>query len=246
VARDFFSSYYAPNNITISVVGDFDSEEALERIRRAFGTLRPSEIPRNPTAEPEQKGARRSVVHVEVRGPLLAAAWHAPPTGHDDGPALDVLSQILSDGRSSRLYRNLVYESQLALFARGSYWELASAGLFYAFAGVRPEASIDEVERRFFAEISRLRNEPVSRAEIDKAKRQLEVSLVNGLRTNHALASRIARDHATFGRIRPLSERLEAIQAVTAQDVQRVAAEYLVDDHRSVVHVVPPADGGDT
>jgi predicted Zn-dependent peptidase len=70
--------------------------------------------------------------------------------------------------------------------------------------------------------------------------------LVNGLRTSHALASRIARDYATFGRIRPLSELLDAIQAVTAEDVQRVAAEYLVDEARSVVHVVPPPDGGET
>jgi zinc protease len=243
VARDFFDTYYAPNNITVSVVGDFDSGETIDRIRRTFGALPPATVPRNPTAEPEQKGARRSVVYMDVRGPLLAAAWHAPRTGHADGPALDVLSQILSDGRSSRLYRSLVYDRQQALYASGSYWELGDAGLFYAFAGVRPGTAVGVVEDGFFAEIARLRNEPVSPAELDKAKRQLEVSLVNGLRTNHALASRIARDHATFGRIRPLSERLDAIQAVTAEDVQRVAAEYLVDEHRSVVHVLSPPDG---
>jgi predicted Zn-dependent peptidase len=246
VAREFFDTYYAPNNITIAVVGDFDTGESLERIRRTFGSLRPAQIPRNPTAEPEQKGARRTDVHLDVRSPLLAAAWHAPPTGHEDGPALDVLSQILSGGRSSRLYRNLVYEGQVALFAQGSYWELVDAGVFFAFAGVRPDASIDDVESRFFAEIARLRDEPVDPAELEKAKRQLEVSLVNGLRTSHALASRIARDYATFGRIRPLSELLDAIQVVTAEDVQRVAGEYLVDEARSVVHVVPPPDGGET
>jgi zinc protease len=246
VAREFFDTYYAPNNITIAVVGDFGAEETLGRIRRTFGALRPTEIPRNPTAEPEQKGARRTVVRLDVRSSLLAAAWHAPPTGHDDGPALDVLSQILSGGRSSRLYRNLVYEGQVALFAEGSYWELVDAGVFFAFAGVRPGASIDEVERRFFAEIARLRGEPARQAEIEKAKRQLEVSLLNGLLTSHALGSRIARDYATFGRVRPLSERLDAIQAVTAEDVQRVAAKYLVDGGRSVVHVVPPPDGGET
>ena len=246
VAREFFDTYYSPNNITIAAVGDYDTEEALERIRRTFGRLRPAEIPRNPTAEPEQKGTRRTTVHLDVRSPLLAAAWHAPPTRHEDGPALDVLSQILSGGRSSRLYRNLVYEGQIALFAEGSYWELVDAGVFYAFAGVRPGASIDEVERRFFAEIARLHSEPVGQAELEKAKRQLEVSLVNGLLTSHALASRIARDYATFGRIRPLSERLDAIQAVTAEDVQRVAAKYLVDEMRSVVHVVAPPEGGQT
>jgi zinc protease len=94
-------------------------------------------------------------------------------------------------------------------------------------------------------EIERVTRESVSDAELEKAKRQLEVSLVNGLATSHALASRIGRDVATFGRVRPLSERLAAIQAVTADDVQRVARIYLVKAHRSVVHVVrpPPADG---
>jgi zinc protease len=245
VAREFFATYYAPNNITIAIVGDIDTEEALERIRWTFGALDSTEIPRNPTAEPEQKGARRAVVHLDVRSSLLAVAWHAPPTGHEDGPALDVLSQILSGGRSSRLYRNLVYEGQVALYAEGSYWELVDAGVFFGFASVRPDASIDEVERRFFAEIARLRSEPARPSEIEKAKRQLEVSLVNGLLTSHALASRIASDYATFGRIRPLSERLDAIEAVTAEDVQRVAAKYLLDDGRNVVHVVPPPDGGE-
>jgi zinc protease len=244
VAREFFDTYYAPNNITIAVVGDFDTEECLERIRRTFGPLRPTEIPRNPTVEPEQKGSRRAVVHMDVRSPLLVAAWHAPPTGDDDGPVLDVVSEILSSGRSSRLYRNLVYEAQVALYAEGSYWELVDAGVFYAVAGVRPGADIGDVEDRFFAEIARLRSEPVGQDELEKAKRQLEVSLVNGLLTSHGLASRIARDYSTFGRIRPLSELLDAIQAVTAEDVQRVAAKYLVDDSRSVVHVVPPPEGG--
>jgi len=243
VARRFFDTYYVPNNITIAVVGDFDTEECLERIRRTFGALRPTDIPRNPTTEPEQKGSRRALVHMDVRSSLLAAAWHAPPTGHEDAPVLDVVSEILSSGRSSRLYRNLVYEGQVALYAQGSYWELVDAGVFYAVAGVRPGVDIGDVEDRFFAEIARLRSEPVGQDELEKAKRQLEVALVNGLLTNHALASRIARDYSTFGRIRPLSELLDGIRAVTAEDVQRVSAKYLVDDARSVVHVVPPPDG---
>jgi len=243
-AREFFDAYYAPNNIVLAIVGDFDGEDVRARVEQAFGAMASAEIPRNPTIEPEQKGERRAIVHMDVRGPLLAAAWHAPPTGHDDGAALDVLSQILSDGRSSRLYRNLVDGKQLALSAHGSYWELQDAGVFYAFATVRPGADIAAVESGFLAEIARLHRDPVTAAELAKAQRQLEVMLVNGLRTNHALGSRIGRDYSTFGRIRPLSERMQAIRAVTAEDVQRVAQKYLVEERRSVVHVVPPADAG--
>ena len=181
----------------------------------------------------------------KLRGPILAAAWHAPPAGHDDAEALDVVSEILSSGRSSRLYRRLVYDEQQALFAEGAYWELQRAGVFYAFSGVRPGASIDRVEELFMAEIERLREEPVTAAELEKAKRGLEVGLINGLDTSHALASRIGRDFVTFGRIRPLEERLDAIRAVTVEDVQRVARTWLRPERRSVVHVVPPPEGED-
>ncbi len=245
--RRFFETYYAPNNLVVAVAGDFDSEEVIELVRRHFGPLEAAErIPRNPTVEPVQQGERRSTVHFGVRAPLFAAAWHAPPSGHADAEALDVASLILSSGRTSRLYRRLVYEEQQALSAVGSYWELQNAGVFYASAGVRPDADVAKVERLFFEEIDRLRDEPVTEAELDKAKRGLEVDLVNGLATAHALASRIGRDFVTFGEVRPLEQRLEAIRAVTAADVQRVARTWLVPERRSVVHLVaPPAAAAD-
>jgi zinc protease len=246
VCRAFFDTYYSPNNMVIALVGDFDTATALARLRGGFGQLAPaSEIPRSPRVEPPQDGERRAVVHFDVNSPILAAAWHAPKSGDPDAEALDVLSEILSDGRSSRLYRSLVYGAQQALSAQGSYWELEDAGVFLAFASVRPEASIERVESLFFGEIERLRRELVSDAELEKAKRQLEVDLVNGLATNHALAARIAQDYIIFGRIRPLDERLTRIRAVTAADVQRVAQQYLVDDERSVVHVVRAPAGGE-
>jgi len=243
--RDFFQAYYVPNNIVIAVVGDFDTDETLEQIERSFGRLEPAdEIPRNPNRLSDQRGERRSTVHFDLRAPVLAVAWHAPAAGHPDAAALDVASQILSAGRSSRLYRSLVYEAQQALYAEGGYWELNEAGLFYAFAGVRPGASIERVERLFYSVIERIQTQGVSAQEVAKAKRQLEVDLVNGLVTTHALASRIARDTVTFGRVRPLSERLEAIQSVTPEDVQRVIQTYLTPDQRSVVRVIaPPPDG---
>ena len=173
--RDFFSTYYAPNNIVIVIVGDFDSEQALDQVRRAFGPLPPvSEIPRNPTREPRQRGARSAQVHFDLRGPVFAAAWHAPPAGHPDGEALDVASEILSGGRSSRVYRRLIYDEQVALSAHGGYSAMADAGLFLAYASVRPSVSIERVEELFLEEITRLRDGPVTAGELDKAKRQIE------------------------------------------------------------------------
>ncbi|MEB2344269.1 MAG: pitrilysin family protein [Deltaproteobacteria bacterium] len=244
VCRDFFDTYYAPNNIVVSITGAFDEEDALARMRRSFGGLpRVEPIPRNPTREPPQRGERRETVYFDVRSPILAATWHAPESGHPDGPALDVASLVLSGGRSSRLYRGLVYEAQQALAAEGGYWELDDAGIFYAFAMVRPDGDIARVEELFFREIERLREEPVPAAELAKARRQIEVGLLRGTATAHALGSRIAGDWVTFGRVRPIEERLAAYRAVTAADVQRVARSYLRPGERNVLHLVAPPPG---
>jgi len=241
--REFFADYYVPNNIILSVVGDIDSEQVIARIESAFGGMEAAaEIPRNPRREPDQDGERRTQIEFEVRSPVLAVAWHAPAAGHEDAEALDVASYILSAGRSSRLYRDLVYGAQKALYAQAAYWELKDAGLFYAFAGVRPGASIDDVEKRLYRAIEKAQEQGVSEDEVAKAKRQLEVQLVEGLTTAHSLASRFGSDTVVFGRIRPLEERLARIEAVTPADVQRVLQTYLIPQKRSVVHVVAPAE----
>jgi zinc protease len=240
--RAFFDEYYAANNLVVSAAGDFETEELLALLRRHLGGLRRAEhVERNPTEEPEQLGERRAVVRFEVTGPVVAMAWHAPKTGHADADALDVASEVLSSGRTSRLYRALVYDRPVALGAAGGYWELARAGVFFAWAQVRPGADADEAEALLVREIERLRREPVTEAELAKAKRALEVGLIVGQSSSNALASRIASDWIAFGRVRPLAERMAAIRAVTAADVQRVAETWLEPTGRSVVQVLPPA-----
>ena len=239
--RAFFDTYYAPNNLSIVIVGDFDREETLARIRRTFGPLKPApKIPRNTTAVEEQRGERRAEIFFDLNTPILMAGWHAPATGHPDGEALDVASMILSEGRTSRLYRSLVYEQEKALYAVGGYMELNRAGLFYAQAAARPGASLQEVEALFMAEIDRVAQEGVSDEEVARARRQMEVGLVEGLGTNHALAARLGLEMVAYGRVRPLEERIRAIRAVTAADVQRVVRTYLRPEARTVVHVVAP------
>jgi zinc protease len=237
--REFFDTYYAANNLTIVIVGDFETTSTLDRIRRTFGRLRAvDQIPRSPTTVVPQRGERRADILFNVKIPLLYAGWHAPPTGHPDGEALDLASQILSGGRSSRLYRSLVYEEEKALYAYGGYMEFTDAGMFYATAGARPGVSLDEVESLFMAEIKKVATAGVSQEEVDRAKRQMEVALVNRLSANHALASRIGREIVAFGRVRPLEERIDAIRAVTADDVQRVVRTYLQPELRSIIHVI--------
>ncbi|HVP31321.1 MAG TPA: pitrilysin family protein [Myxococcota bacterium] len=241
--RAFFDTYYAPNDLVMVIVGSFDEADALRRVQESFGKMKPAaEIPRNPTQEPAQRGERRAVVHFDVRAPVVAAAWHAPKAGDPDAPALEVLGEILSSGRSSRLYERLVYREQLALAAAGGYWDLASAGLFYAYVAVRPGVSPDAAERSLLAEVERLRREEVGADELAKAKKQIEVGIVSGLTTTHGLASRFAGETILYGRIRPLEERLAELEAVTAADVERVAKTHLAPEGRNVVRLQREGD----
>ena len=236
--RAFFETYYAANNLVLVIVGDIDTDETLALVEEKFGGLhRADSIPRNPGKVVPQRGERRVVINLDTRVPLIYGAWHAPAAGNPDGDALDVASQILSAGRSSRLYRELVYKNEQALYAEGGYWALQEAGLFFAVAGVRPGLSIDAVEAAFFEQIEKVKEDGVTEEEVAKAKRQMEVGLVGGLATTHALASRVGQDTVFFGRVRSLDERLSSIQAVTAEDVQRVVQEYLVLDGLSIVQV---------
>jgi predicted Zn-dependent peptidase len=243
VCREFFDTYYAANNLTVVIVGDFEAEPTLARIERTFSRLPTAKsIPRNPTTVVEQRGERRSTVYFEANIPLLYAGWHAPPTGHPDGEALDVTSEILSGGRSSRLYRSLVYTEEKALYAHGGFMEMRDAGMFYAIAGARPGATLEEVEALFMAEVDRIGREGVSEAELAKAKRKMEVRLVNGFTTNHQQASRIGYEIVAFGRVRSIDERLQAIKSVTTEDVKRVVQTYLKAETRSVVYVMSPPE----
>ena len=247
----FFDTYYAANNLVLVIVGDIETEETLALVEKEFGGLRRAEsIPRNPGKVVEQKGERRARINVDARIQLIYGAWHAPAAGHPDADALDVASQILSAGRSSRLYRQLVYEDEQALYAEGGYWALQEAGLFFAVAGARPGVSLDALEEAFFSQIDLIKEQGVSQEEVAKAKRQMEVGFVRGLSTTHSLASRVGQETVFFGRVRSLDERLASINAVTAEDVQRVVRQYLLPESRSVVHVIdsqissPLSDGG--
>ncbi len=237
----FWETYYAANNLVIAVAGDFESAEALALIERHFGSLRRAAgIPRNPQDEPAQDGERRAVVHFPVQAPIVLAGFAAPPTGHVDSDALDIAAGVLASGRTSRMYRSMVFDAPLALAPQAFYWELQRAGIFVVGATLRPGVDVATAEAAIFTEVARLAAEPPSAAELSRAKRALEVAWIGGQGTAHALASRVAQDFVAYGRIETLAEKLAAIERVSAEDVQRVVRLYLTPRKRSVVQVFPP------
>ena len=235
-----YRTYYAPNNATIVVAGDFDAKTLMPQIEKYFGAIpRGPAVPKVGAVEPKQLGERRIIVKKQAELPAVFAGYHTPDLKDKDSYALEVLQGVLSSGKSSRLYKSLVYEKQLALYAGGDYDNIANdPGLFYVYAGVMPGKTTDEVEKAMYAEIEKLKNEPVTNEELLKAKNQIEAGFIMGQDSVFYQAMLLGQ-YETVASWKILEHYVDNIRAVTKEDVQRVAKEYFSEDNRTVGILVP-------
>jgi zinc protease len=232
--------YYAPNNATIVVAGDFDTKTLLPRIEKHFGPIpRGPEVPKVGAVEPKHLGERRVIVKKQAELPAVFAGYNVPTLQHADSPALEVLQGILSSGKSSRLYKSLVYEKQIALYAGGDYDNVSvDPNLFYVYAGVMPGKTTEEVEKALYIEIDAFKNEPVTDEELQKAKNQLEASFIMGQDSVFYQAMLLGQ-FETVSNWKLLETYVDTIRAVTKEDVRRVATEYFSENNRTVGILIP-------
>ena len=242
--RAFYRTYYVPNNALVVAAGDFKAPELLEKIRRAFGPIpRAGDPPPVTVAEPRQNGERRVTVKKEAQLPLVFIGYPVPNFRSPDAPALELLSTILSEGRSSRLYRRLVYEQQIALNAGGDYSYFSTdPNLFWFFATALPGQTPEALERALMEEVERLKTESVSATELERAKNQIEASFVFRQDSVYSRASLLAR-FELIGGWQLRDQFVPAIRAVTAADLQRVARAYFPDERRNVGVLLPIPPG---
>jgi zinc protease len=246
--KAYYDKWYHPRNATLVIVGDFDTAEALRRIEVLFGPIPPGpEIPRLNIVEPPQHGEKRLVVKKETPVERLLIGYHAPEVAHPDSYALKIAETLLSTGKSSRLYQRLVEHDQSVTNADAGYHDHIDPTLFYSHAELKPGCILGDVERATYDEIDRLKRGDISAAEIDKAKRQIEASLVLGseeplqqailLGQYETIASheRVAVDSRGY---RYLDTLLERIFAVTIDDVATAAQKYLTEDNRTVGYLI--------
>ncbi len=235
-----YRTYYEPNNATIVVVGDIDSQKLLARIEQYFGGIpRGPEVRKVTAVEPKHPGERRVVVKRQAELPAVFAGYNVPTLKHPDSYALEVLQGVLSSGKSSRLYKSLVYEKQIALYAGGDYDNVsADPNLFYLYAGVMPGKTTEEVEKALYTEIDRFKAEPVTGEELQKAKNQIEASFIMGQDSvfNQAMLLGQFESVASW---KLLEKYVDNIRAVSKEDVMRVAKEYFSEDNRTVGILVP-------
>ena len=235
-----YRSYYLPNNAFIVVVGDFSTPEILDKIRDAFGKIpRGPESPRVTAEELPQRGERRVILKKEAELPFLLFYYHVPNIKDLSSFALDLLSVVLAGGRSSRLYQDLVYHRRIARSVDADYGGLSvDPTVFSVTAQVMPDKDPAEVERALDTLINRVRSEPVSEREIEKAKNQIESAFVFGRDSVFGQAMRIGQYESAVD-WRLLDGYLAAIRKVTAADILKAAKRYLDPDRRTVGTLIP-------
>ena len=236
----FFKAYYGPGNATIAIVGDIDPKEVMALIEQTFGTI-PASPPQPPivTVEPPQRGERRVEVEFDAE-PSLIIGFHKPALNHPDDYVFDVIDAVLSDGLTSRLYAKLVREKRIAasVDSDANHPGVRSPNLFVVNATPLAPHTTAEVEAAIYAEIERLKTEPVSAKELEKVLNNLDADLVRALRSNGGLASQLALFQTVAGDWRYALKSREKIAAVTPADIQRVASAYFTKSNRTVATLV--------
>jgi len=233
-AEAFFKKYYAPSNLITVIVGDVNPQQIRKLAERYFGRV-PSGPKPEPveTAEPPQLGRRRVVVE-DVSQPIVLIGYHKPRFEHPDSAVFEVITDIMGVGRTSRLYKNLVKDIKIAVSVYVWHGLDKYPGLFVVYAVPARGHTTQQCEDAIYAEIERLKTEPVSPEELEKAKTRSRAGLIRRLASNAGLAQQLAFYEVVTGDWRNLFRQLDKINRVTADDVQRVARQYLIRKNRTV------------
>ncbi|OLC06687.1 MAG: hypothetical protein AUH42_05145 [Gemmatimonadetes bacterium 13_1_40CM_70_11] len=247
-AQEYFKRFYGPNNAVVAIVGDIDVDSMKTWATRYFGDIAAGE-PHRPvvTQEPPQRGERRINVEYDAN-PQVLLGYHVPSARHPDAPALAVLSQILTGGRTSRLYRRLVIQDRVATTIASFPLPGSLYPREFTFQGV-PIAphTTQEIETAVYDELDRLQREPPTADELQRVRNQIEASSIQRLQSNFGLAFQLSNSEALWYDWRQTFRDQAAQAQVTAADVQRVAKTYFAPTNRMVATLVrppKPATGG--
>ena len=234
--RRFFKETHAPNNTVIALVGDIHSPEVLKVVKKYFGPIPAQKLTPAPvTEEPVQSGERRIEVLYSA-DPKLILGYHKPPPPDFSDYVFDLIESLLTRGRTSRLYKNLIEEKRLAtsIQAHNGLPGARYPNQFVFFATPRhPHTNLD-LERAIDGEIEKLKNDPVSESELEKVKNRLRADFIRGLDSNAGLAGMLSYYEALLGDYRYLTGYTAAIDKITPEDIRKAARTYLTRDNRTV------------
>ena len=247
-AQHFHDTYYIPSNMVVAVVGDVDPAQTMAVIEKYFAGIPSRDKPdERTTTEPPQNSERR-VTLSEASQPVYLEGYHRPDYRDKDDAVYDALADLLSEGRTSRLYRALVRDKKIASEAEGGtgYPGVKYPHIFYFFALPMPGHKPEEVGDAIHIEIDRLKKEDITDEELKMVKTRAKANLIRSLDSNDGLAQNLAVYQTLYGDWRELFRSVDRINAVTKADIRRVANQVFVPTNRTVgvIENVPPTNGG--
>ncbi len=244
--RGFYETYYVPNNATLVLTGAFETKQAQALIEQYFGRIpRGKPVPRDIPKEPTPTQERRFTVRQPWPLPAVVVGYPIAYDGHPDAYPLHVLAKVLSDGQSSRIYRSLVYEKQMALAAFGEAKLIEHPNYFYAVGITQGATSPDTLLTALTTEIDRLKTDLITPEELNRAKRQFARDYILGRETIQQKALHLAHAVVIHDDITTADGEFDLFQKVTAEDVRRVARTYFTPQTRLVITILPGPAGSE-
>lgn len=239
-AKSFYARYYAPDNAVLVIAGDIDFKQTQELIEKYFANLKPAESKEINFPELTFNGGEiKGIIYDNVQLPAIFTAYKIPGLYSKAVYALDLLSVILADGKSSRLYNEIVYKNKAAKSVNSFVWNLELGGLFVISATGYPVADLQVIQEHIDKQIDRIISSGVSSHELQKAKNQSENSFINRQQTLLGIADLLAFYRTFYKNTKMINSELERILSVSAEDIKDTAAKYLLKNNRVVLNYLP-------
>jgi len=240
--KDFFATYYVPNNATLVVAGDFDPARIKPLIASLFGTIpRGGEAPHRAAGPAKLEGVKRATMLDKVQLPMVTMAWLSPAKFAPGDAELDLLADVLADGKSSRLYKRLVYDDKIAVDVSASQESLLLGSAFRISVVAAPGADLDRIEKTVDEEIARLIRDGLTAEELERYRSKIELAMLERLQRVEARADALNEYEFFFGEPNSFKRDLDRYRKATPADVQRWAAATLKPDARVIIRVLPEA-----
>ncbi len=242
--KQFYADFYVPNNAILSIAGDIEIEQAKEWIEQYFGTIPrgEGEVYRPEIVEPALTAEVRDTVYDNIQLPAVIMGYRIPAQGTDDAYAVEMLSTLLSDGQSSRLYRTLVDEQQKALFVGSFPLALEDPSVSIAFGITNMGVSTNELEAGIVTEIERVQDELITEEEFQKLRNQVEADFITSNASVAGIAESLANYEMYYGDANLINTEIDRYMSVTREDIRRVAREYFSQDNRVVLYYLPKGE----
>src|SRR3954469_427287 len=244
--RDFYKTFYVPANATLVIVGDFETAQALTMVNNYMGRVLKSDraVPRDIPQEPPQTKEKRVTLQEPWPLPAVVVAYHVTKDGNPDSYPLHIAAKVLSDGQTSRIYKKLVYEKQMAVAAFGNANLIEDPNLFYCVAIVSPGHTPEEVATALIAELERLKTEPITDRELQRSKNQFARDYIMGRESNQQKAGQLSHAVVIHNDVKTADAEFDIFQNMTVAEVQRVAKTYFRPENRLVLTLMPSGKAG--